>query len=106
MSTIILPTKAITSDIFIDFNFISMLAPGETIGAASVVSTVHSGVDPSPQAIVSGAATVVGPVVSQKIIDGLVGVIYLLTCTVTTSLSNTIVLQGYLAVLDNDPYQS
>ena len=106
MSTVILPVKNQNSVIFVSFDFISSLIAGETLTSASVVATVASGEDATPSAIVSGAATITGLVVNQKIIDGVVGVIYLLSCACMTSLGNSIVLRGTLAVVDNNPYQS
>lgn len=81
------------------FDFLSKLAVGETISGAAVTAAVYSGVDASPSAIVSGAATISGSQVSQKFTAGTVGVIYQLTCTVTTSSSNTLVMSAFLAVI-------
>lgn len=105
-STIALPRKIDSEDLFIQFDFLSQLASGETISGATVTATLFSGTDGTPSAIISGAASVSGSIVTQKVIDGVVGVIYLLTCTVTTSLSAVKIIQGYLAVLDTNPFEA
>lgn len=81
------------------FDFSSQLTSGETISTQSVAATVYSGTDSSPSSIISGSASASGAVVSQKITAGTVGVIYELACTITTSLGQTLVLTGYLAVI-------
>lgn len=91
---------------FLDFDFISMLESGETIVGAAVTASVFSGTDANPENIVSGAETVSGSVVTQKIIGGEVGVIYRLTCSVTTSLGNVKIMRGLLAVLDSNPFEA
>jgi hypothetical protein len=71
---------------------------GETISSASVVATVYSGTDPTPNAIISGPATLAGVEVTQLIVGGLVGVTYLLTCNVLTNLGNDFSQPGYLVI--------
>ena len=80
------------------FDFISALAVGETLVTATVVATVYSGVDPAPAAILSGAPTISGTTVLQSVTGGVVGCIYGLTCTVTTSLGQTVSSSGFFAV--------
>ncbi len=81
------------------FDFENQLASSETISTASVTATVYSGTDASPSAIVSGSASISGAQVTQKIVDGTEGVVYLLTCTVTTSAGQTLSLGGFLPVI-------
>lgn len=81
------------------FDFTSALGSGETISTQSVAASVYSGTDASPSSIVSGSASASGAVVSQKITAGVVGVIYELACTITTSAGQTLVISGYLAVI-------
>lgn len=100
-----LSPKHVLADVLVTFDFISQLAVGETISGAAVTATLFSGTDASPSAVISGAASVVGPIVSQLVVDGTVGVIYLLSCAVTTSSGNTKIMQGYLAVVDSNPYE-
>jgi len=81
------------------FDFTSRLQPSETISAASVTSTVYSGVDPSPQAVVSGAASIVGNLVKQIFTGGLPGVIYNLAVKVITSLNQRLEIDAYLVIV-------
>jgi hypothetical protein len=81
------------------FDFTSLLASGETISTQSVAASVWSGVDANPSAIVSGSATASGAIVKQLIAGGVAGVIYTLTCTITTSLGQTRTLVGLLAIV-------
>ena len=81
------------------FDFTSKLAASETISTQVVTAAVWSGVDAAPSAIISGSASVSGSIVSQKITGGVLGVIYTLTCTITTSTSQTLTLVGQLAII-------
>ena len=81
------------------FPFTSMLASTETISAAAVTAEVYSGTDATPSAIISGAASISGSEVTQKITAGTVGVIYKLTCTMNTSLNYTRIMTAFLAVI-------
>lgn len=85
------------------FDFISDLGPTETISTQVVTATVWSGVDASPASMISGAATTSGTIVSQKITAGVIGVVYYLLCTITTSLGQTLQSAGFLAVIPNAP---
>lgn len=78
-----------------------VLAVGETISTKSVAATVYSGTDPTPSNVISGSATSSGAVVSQKItgIGAVLGVIYDLVCTITTSAGQTLQCGGYLAIV-------
>ncbi len=81
------------------FDFTSLLAVGETISSATTTAAVYSGVDTNPSAVISGSATVSGARVTQTLTAGTVGVIYKLTCTANTSLSNVFILTAFLAVV-------
>ena len=85
------------------FEFLGELAVGETISTATVTAAVYSGTDASPSSLISGSASASGTQVSQKLTGGEEGVIYKLTCTVTTSASNTLVSTGFLAVIPDLP---
>lgn len=102
----VFPSKITSSTISLQFDFLSQLASGETISGATVTAVVWSGTDANPSAIISGAASVSGSIVSQTVTAGTAGVIYLLTCSVTTSLSVTKIIQAYLAVIDSNPYEA
>jgi hypothetical protein len=80
------------------FNFISDLAVGETVSAATVTATVWSGTDANPSAIISGAAGIASPVVTQTLTGGLAGNIYSVVCTATTSAGQTLIRSAYLVI--------
>jgi hypothetical protein len=80
-------------------NFISSLAPTETILTAEVAAQVYSGTDPNPAAIILGIATFSGTTVNQGITGGLLGVVYKLVYAITTSLGQTIETAGTLAIV-------
>lgn len=77
------------------------LLPGESV--ASVVTgswscQVYSGIDPSPMAMISGAATIGGTSISQLVVGGLEGVVYLFLCTFLTNTGRTLVGRALLRV--------
>ena len=81
------------------FDFLSLLAVGETLSGATTTAAVWTGVDATPGGLISGAATVSGSQATQALTGGVAGVIYKLTCTATTSAGQTLVLTGYIAVV-------
>ena len=100
--TIAFPPKHASAIKKLVFDFISDLAVGETISTQTVTASVWSGTDASPSAIINGAATAAGTKVTQTITGGVVGVFYKLTCTITTSAGQTLIMIGYLAII-SDP---
>ena len=98
---VIFPPKYVGETSLLAFDFISMLGATETIGTQAVSAGVYSGVDPSPSSLVSGSASATGSIVTQAITGGVAGVTYLLLCTITTSLSQTLELTGMLTVIPN-----
>lgn len=82
----------------VSFDFTSSLGVTETISTQVVAASVYSGVDANPSAIISGAATASGKIVSQTLTAGVSGVIYQLLCTITTSLGKTLQQSSYLSV--------
>lgn len=94
-----LPPKLVGETETYEFDFSSRLASGETISTQVVTAAVYSGTDATPANIISGLASASGAIVSQKITAGTVGVIYELTCTITTSANQTLLLTGYIAVV-------
>ena len=80
------------------FSFAVDLDSEETLLSASVVSTVYSGTDPSPQDMIYSGATIAEGNVTQIIVGGVEGVTYLLTCTVITSNYHTLTREGYLTI--------
>lgn len=95
------PPKRVGETAPVTFDFTSSLALAETISTQVVAATVYSGTDANPSAIISGAASASGKIVSQNITAGISGVIYQLLCTITTSLGKTLQQASYLAVVPN-----
>lgn len=85
------------------FDFSADLGEGVTLSSPVCTAAVYSGTDASPSSIISGSASASGAIVSQKITAGTEGVIYEVTCTVTTSDGQTLQQTGYLAVVQNLP---
>lgn len=98
-SRVILEPKLTGETQSYQFDFTSRMAISETISTQSVSAAVYSGTDASPSAIISGSATASGKVVSQKITAGVVGVTYYLTCTITTSASQTLQLAAFMTII-------
>lgn len=98
MSRVELPSKLASETKNVTFDFSSQLAVGETISTQAVTAAVYSGTDASPSSLISGAASASGAVVTQKVTGGVTGVLYELTCTITTSAGQTLNLVGLLAI--------
>lgn len=96
---VFLPPKLVGESPILPFDFASRLGVTETISTQVVTATVYSGVDATPSSIISGSATASGTIVSQKVTAGVLGVIYQLACTITTSLGQTLLLTGFLAIV-------
>lgn len=98
-SRIVLAPKLAGATELRDVDFASQIGNGETISTKVVTAATYSGTDASPASIISGAATSSGSIVTQSLTGGVAGVQYLLTWTVTTSLSQTILITSFLTVL-------
>lgn len=92
------PSKKATELGPVTFDFTSVLAVGELINGQSVTAAVYTGVDANPSGILSGAATLNGKLVSQKITTAVTGVVYSLNCVVTTTSGNTYQQSSYFAI--------
>ncbi len=99
MSHISLPAKYQGETKNVPFDFTSDLAVGETITSQVVTASVYSGTDAGPSALIQGSASVSGAVVTQAITGGVVGVMYTLLCTITTSAVQTLQKSASLTVL-------
>ena len=99
MSRVTFEGKLSAETVIETFDFTSRLAASETISTASVVCTVYSGTDASPSSVISGSATISGQKVTQKVTAGTEGVTYLLACTITTSLGQTLLLSAFLPII-------
>ena len=99
MSRVIFDGKLSGEIVTLAFSFLSHLATGETISSAVTTATVYSGTDASPSSLISGAASISGSTVSQKVIGGTLGVTYILVCSAVTSLGQTLQISGYLVIV-------
>lgn len=100
---LLLPSKQVADIITAVFPFQNQMAYGEVINGANITVVVYTGTDPSPGNILSGLPNYIsygGLSVGQVLFKGASGNIYLVTCTVSTTLSNTFACQGYLAVIN------
>jgi len=97
-----IPKKA-GETVTIPFDFLSDLAPTETIATATVTASVYSGVDATPSSIISGSDVISGSEVLQKVTGGVVGVIYGLLCQATTSTGQSLAMSMYIAIEPNLP---
>ena len=81
------------------FDFALELVEGETItGTTQITVAVVTGTDTSPTAIKSGAPVIEGGRVLQRLVGGVAGVTYSLTCLATTSEGNTLARAAILPV--------
>ncbi len=97
------PPKLLGETRFYEFDFSGDLASGETFSTMTVTASVYSGVDASPQNIVSGAEVNDNPRVKQLFTGGVLGTIYIILCTVVTSAGQTLQRAGYLAIQSDVP---
>lgn len=99
MSRTVFDPKFLGETKTVSFDFTSELALGETISTQVVTASVYSGTDPTPSGLISGSASTLGGVVTQNVTGGVLGVMYEVLCTVTTSLSQTLQQSGFLAIV-------
>lgn len=99
MSRTVLKSKAVGETVKYEFNFLSLLAAGETISSETVSIAVYAGTDLVPADMLDGDPWSAGTSVYQRITAGEVGVIYEVTVTVVTSTAQTLTIVSYLAVL-------
>jgi hypothetical protein len=101
---IITPSKLVSETIGVTFDFTSKLVAGDSVASATTSATVYTGVDSTPSAILSGGPTITGTAqIIQKATAGVVGVIYEILCTATTTLGYVMSLSTYLAVTQDLP---
>lgn len=98
------PPKITTEVNTVSFDFLGLLALGETISSAAVTVEVSSGTDASPSDLLSGGPSADGTIVSQKLTGGVAGVIYCVICAITTSEGQELILQGLVAVVSTNPF--
>lgn len=102
ISNQIWPSKATEEEVPLTFNFSARLQFGEHLTAATVYAYTSSGLDPTPENIISGMCTVSGPLATQVVVAGLPGVTYYIVCIAVSSGAHKYSLGGYLSVLSPD----
>lgn len=83
------------------FNMSSRLDSGETMISVVFSVSVSSGLDSAPQNMISGNPSISGTRVSQKIIGGVAGVIYVIIATIITSTGRKLIPNAYLQVISD-----
>ena len=73
-------------------DFVNQVTIGATIVSATWTNTVKTGVDATPNAMISGPAIINGTQVTTKITAGIAGNVYLPICTAVTSDGETLIL--------------
>lgn len=103
---VIFDAKKQTVSTTVSFDFTSVLLAGEVINTTSsppvITATVYSGTDPQPGRLVTQPKEVNGPVVSIQLLNGVVGVTYLLVCKISIGAAPYLkyaYLEGYLTVV-------
>jgi hypothetical protein len=82
-------------------DYSARLGTGVTITNATWTVSVKRGTDANPAAMISGSATIAGPIVSQMLTGGVSGVAYYPICTATTSDGQTLILpEPYTGALE------
>lgn len=94
-----LPEKRPAEAVTITFRFTRELPAGVSLlPTADVAVAVRKGEDAAPGAMLAGAPAVSGPAVLARIMGGVDGTEYLLTCTADTSAGDRIQLEAILPV--------
>lgn len=84
------------------FNFTSKLATSEIIITSDVIVSVDFGADASCADLLIGDSFISGSKIGQLITGGVLGTVYLLTCEITTSLSQTLILSGTVEIIQSN----
>lgn len=95
---VIVPSKRSDEKIPVSFPFGDQLQFGETISGQAVTCVVYTGEDASPSAVLYGAPSLSGSVVTQVVQAGVPGTIYQLVCVVTASGGHTYSKNAKLAI--------
>lgn len=91
-------SKAISEVITVTFDFTNQTLHGEAVSGALVSIEVFSGTDSTPSVIKLGNPVTAGYVVTQQIQQGLPGVIYNISCTLTGGTTKLYEMLQLLAV--------
>lgn len=81
--TVRLGTKDPAERKLVVFEFADQLEPGIAIASVAVTSTLANGTDPTPAALLDGAASIANDKVLQRVVGGVDGALYQLRCLAT-----------------------
>jgi len=81
------------------FSFENVLFEGETIVAARTVTEYYYGPESDAGPVVDGPAVVQGGIVKQRFSGGVSGTVYIVTCSIQSSLGDIRRLSAYLVIL-------
>ena len=95
----ILPDKDYREIVPVTFDFTADIATAATVTVSSVSVALLNGTDATPSALLNGAATAAGAVVTQWIKDGVAGCSYKITCVVTASDGQTLTQTASVTVI-------
>ena len=98
----VLQQKASAEVLDVTFDFMHTMMFGDTITSATAVITLESGTDANPSLMLDGAATHTARTVTQTIKGGIVGNIYRIAMSASTTNSCVYVVEGLLAI-NNSP---
>lgn len=104
MADFSVPSKLVGEIFTLTFNFLNKLLWGEEITSAVCTVEVTSGEDADPSDLLLFSTTInsAGTIVTQKVYQGIPGVIYKVICTAETDSSHTYIKGHYLAILPDD----
>ena len=91
-------TKSVGELITLYFNFLSRLKIGEEIESFTVTAAVYSGEDAEIAVLFASPSLVGAAEITQQVHQGVVGVTYLITCTVETSAAQVLQNCAYLVI--------
>lgn len=102
--SLVRPSKKMSEVHIFPADFTNQLGIGEFVvsNSGTLQVLVFTGIDPTPNLILLGLPTYIGNVVTQKLRQGVPGVVYRVVLTVTTSTGRHLTLETYLAVLPDD----
>lgn len=100
-----LAPKTPNEKVYIDFDFTALFDANVPLTDATVTVTTRpeSATDGNPAAILSGGCIIAGMIVSQFVINGVDGAVYLLECVGTGSDLSKNVIQSELPVVSFRP---
>lgn len=105
-SMVVFPTKYVNSIVPLRVDFTSQLADGESMDDCTCSISVVSGADEDPDAMLINPPPDFELNVAEQLVGGgVAGVMYRINFNCTTTDDNELIISGYLAVIDTNPWQ-